>query len=73
LINDPLGRSAVFTELAPTDSRFPKPNLVALEASLRRFNRDLVNLVSLPVNVHDFLHREMNCPSGTGQNHPLNA
>jgi hypothetical protein len=28
---------------------------------LRRFNPDLVNLASLPVNVHDFLHREMSC------------
>jgi len=24
----------MFTELAPTDTRFPKPNLVALEASV---------------------------------------
>jgi hypothetical protein len=32
LTNDPPGRSAAFTELSPTDSRFPRPELVALEA-----------------------------------------
>src|SRR5271169_2172305 len=35
--------------------------------ALRRFNRDLVNLVSLPANVHEFLHRDMSCLTGTGQ------
>src|ERR1700747_3068666 len=35
--------------------------------ALRRFNYDLVNLASLLVNVHDFLHRGMSCPSRAAQ------
>src|SRR5438270_6283280 len=37
------------------------------ERAVRRFNSELVNLASLPANVHDFLHREMAGPSASGQ------
>src|ERR1700720_448570 len=67
LTNDPPGRSAMFTELAPTDSRFPKPTPWRSKRALRRLNLDLVNLASLPANVHDFLHRAISYPTGTGQ------
>src|SRR6266480_3233853 len=43
------------------------------ERAVRRFNSELVNLASLPANVHDFLRREMAGPSASGQIVPQNS